>query len=409
MPVAPSALHYFGVELTGRAVYNGDGLRVKKVVPGTGETTIFAYDASNRLVAEYSTVVEPAATAKTSYLTTDHLGSPRITTDQFGQVASRRDFMPYGEEIARQNYGADSIRQKFTGYERDNETALDFAEVRMYLAPLGRFSAPDPENAGAFQSEPQSWNGYIYVGNNPVNITDPTGLVWLRNGNDLYWMDDDAYARAKDTEYFIKNYGNYEVLEYGTVVTLADGQTGMFGGLDGQQVRLLRNQEFEPILPSGVEPVTVTWERSPFQQLADGSETVLWWGRPFVYALTIPIAAPAAVPGLTAGGGSAVGGAILGLGLRAAPSIPTGVAALNQLLNSVPRWERLTSKTQGFVQGNAQQIFDGIAQGGTTIAPNVVRMADGRVVTLYNSSTNGIATIQVAGPNVEKVVVRITQ
>jgi len=32
-------------------------------------------------------------------LTTDHLGSPRITTDQFGQAASRRDFMPYGEEI----------------------------------------------------------------------------------------------------------------------------------------------------------------------------------------------------------------------------------------------------------------------------------------------------------------------
>jgi hypothetical protein len=39
-----------------------------------GETTVFVYDASNKLVAEYSTLVEPTATAKTSYLTNDHLG-----------------------------------------------------------------------------------------------------------------------------------------------------------------------------------------------------------------------------------------------------------------------------------------------------------------------------------------------
>ncbi|QYO68001.1 hypothetical protein [Leptolyngbya sp. 7M] len=47
-------------------------------------------------MAEYSTQVEPQTTAKTSYLTNDHLGSPRITTDQFGQTISRRDFMPFG-------------------------------------------------------------------------------------------------------------------------------------------------------------------------------------------------------------------------------------------------------------------------------------------------------------------------
>ncbi|MBX3295324.1 MAG: hypothetical protein KF762_06405 [Acidobacteria bacterium] len=183
MPVAPSALHYFGVELTGRAVYNGDGLRIKKVVPGTGETTIFAYDASNRLVAEYSTVVEPTATAKTSYLTTDHLGSPRITTDQFGQVASRRDFMPYGEEIARQNYGSDSVRQKFTGYERDNETKLDFAQARMHNFNRGRFSSPDPLMASAKRVLPQTWNRYTYVINNPLNLIDPSGMIWGRRSD----------------------------------------------------------------------------------------------------------------------------------------------------------------------------------------------------------------------------------
>jgi hypothetical protein len=49
--------------------------------------------------------------------------------------------MPFGEELnanvgARTtalNYssGSDDIRQKFTGYQKDSETGLDFAEARM--------------------------------------------------------------------------------------------------------------------------------------------------------------------------------------------------------------------------------------------------------------------------------------
>lgn len=180
----------------GEYFYNGDGLRIKKVVPGTGETTIFAYDASNRLVAEYSTVVEPPATAKTSYLTTDHLGSPRITTDQFGQVASRRDFMPYGEEIARQNYGADSIRQKFTTYERDGETDLDFAQERTYSQRLGRFTSADEAFADQEEADPQSWNLFVYVRNRPLSFVDPDGLGHIdANGN---WVGDEDGEYDKD-------------------------------------------------------------------------------------------------------------------------------------------------------------------------------------------------------------------
>ena len=73
-----------------------------------------------------------------SYTTTDHLGSPRVITNALGQVTSRRDFLPFGEEItpnvgsrtASLGYGtSDNIRQKFTGYQKDEETALDFAEA----------------------------------------------------------------------------------------------------------------------------------------------------------------------------------------------------------------------------------------------------------------------------------------
>ena len=42
----------------GEYFYDGDGRRVKKYVPSTGETTVFVYDAAGKQIAEYSTIVE---------------------------------------------------------------------------------------------------------------------------------------------------------------------------------------------------------------------------------------------------------------------------------------------------------------------------------------------------------------
>ena len=44
-------------------------------------------------------------------------------------------------------------------------------------APQGRFTSPDPANAGAVLNNPQSWNAYSYVWNNPLRLVDPTGLA----------------------------------------------------------------------------------------------------------------------------------------------------------------------------------------------------------------------------------------
>jgi RHS repeat-associated protein len=64
----------------------------------------------------------------------------------------------------------------FTGKERDGESGLDFFQARYYGAALGRFTSPDPMNAGADWYNPQSWNGYAYVLGNPLAMTDPSGL-----------------------------------------------------------------------------------------------------------------------------------------------------------------------------------------------------------------------------------------
>jgi RHS repeat-associated protein len=177
----------------GQYWYDGNGQRVKKYVPGTGETTIFVYDAAGKAVAEYSTLLNP--TPQVSYLTADHLGSPRINTDQNGAVVSRHDYRPFGEEIATSQrtaalgYAADNNRKQFTGYERDKETGLDFAQARMYGGNFGRFTSVDP--AASRIAAPQSHNKYVYVENNPLNSTDPTGETLVINGENANALMDE--------------------------------------------------------------------------------------------------------------------------------------------------------------------------------------------------------------------------
>jgi uncharacterized protein RhaS with RHS repeats len=138
----------------GQYRYDGDGKRVKRYVPDTGEVTVFVYSAGSQLVAEYSMEITQAPNV--SYTTADHLGSPRILTDENGATISRRDFHPFGEEIyttertAAVGYTSDDIRQKFTGNERDNESGLDFAQARYYNSIHGRRTTFDIDSC--FQS-----------------------------------------------------------------------------------------------------------------------------------------------------------------------------------------------------------------------------------------------------------------
>jgi RHS repeat-associated protein len=97
-------------------------------------------------------------------------------------VVARHDYAPYGQEIPAgvdgrtSAWGAsDNVTQRFTGQERDAETNLDFFQARYLSSGLGRFMSPDPGNAGADFTNPQSWNGYGYVLGNPLGFVDPSG------------------------------------------------------------------------------------------------------------------------------------------------------------------------------------------------------------------------------------------
>jgi RHS repeat-associated protein len=159
------------------------------------------------MVAEYST--QQSANPTVSYLTTDHLGTPRVITDKNGNVISRRDMMPFGEDLyagvgsrtgdTGQKYSSsqDDIRQKFTGYPKDKETNLDFAEARYYNNLHGRFTAVDPLLASGKSINPQTFNRYCYTSNNPVVRVDINGKDWwdvINNSSgkrQISWFDDD--------------------------------------------------------------------------------------------------------------------------------------------------------------------------------------------------------------------------
>jgi RHS repeat-associated protein len=184
----------------GTYFYDGDGKRVKKVVGA--ETTIFVYDAQGKLVAEYSNQISP--TPQVSYLTQDNLGTPRINTDANGNVIARHDYLPFGEEIdstitairnVNLNYGDDGIKNKFTGYTKDTETDLDFAQARYYKSAHGRFTSADEPFADQNESDPQTWNLYTYSRNNPIRFTDPSGKnIWDRIKNYYFY----GYAVEND-------------------------------------------------------------------------------------------------------------------------------------------------------------------------------------------------------------------
>jgi RHS repeat-associated protein len=117
----------------------------------------------------------------------DHLGSPQLVTGQDSKEMSEHDFEPFGLESNPQWQetagGFDREDPKrFTGHERDyappgelpaSTAYLDYMHARFYTPNAGRFLSVDPALGNV--SEPQSFNRYAYVADNPVLFIDPYG------------------------------------------------------------------------------------------------------------------------------------------------------------------------------------------------------------------------------------------
>lgn len=106
----------------------------------------------------------------------DRLGTRLITNPSAGSSLEQQA-LPFGTALENETTGSSSRR--FTSYDRSIVTGLDYAQNRQYDAQQGRFTQVDPIGMSAASLDnPQSLNLYNYVGNDPVNRTDPSGLFW---------------------------------------------------------------------------------------------------------------------------------------------------------------------------------------------------------------------------------------
>ncbi len=126
----------------------------------------------SRLLARRYRGDQGYADSRLQYEHPDQTGTRYVT----GLNGSNRDelVLPYGTPLDPSSNASPG----FTSYDRDPRTGLDYAVNRFYDPGLGRFLQPDPIGPLAYREmDPQSLNLYAYVGNDPVNHTDPLGLA----------------------------------------------------------------------------------------------------------------------------------------------------------------------------------------------------------------------------------------
>src|SRR5262249_49150482 len=237
--------------------YDADGNRVEKSNGSTG--TIYWYmspgivaesDLTGALKSEY-VFFDGERVARRDfpgnsvfYYFSDHLKTASVITDSAGTIKEDEDYYPWGGEL--QFVNNDSNHYKFTGKERDSETGLDYFGARYYGNWVGRFMSPDPIH---FQTDklvdPQRFNLYAYVRNNPLKFLDPKGedielsqdkkkraqelARWKslagRGGSYLY-------AKKVDGKYMLKAHQN--------------GSSGKFAGISaitGEMNKLMQNHQ----------------------------------------------------------------------------------------------------------------------------------------------------------------------
>ncbi len=215
--------------------YDGDGNRVEKSSGkyywyGAGTEILDESDTSGNFTNEYvffggkRVAMRNVSSGTIYYYEEDMLGSSR-TMVQAGQTAVcyDADFYPFGGErditnTCTQNY-------KFEGKERDTESDLDNFTARYYSSQIGRFMGPDLANTAGDLDEsgnPQSWNAYAYVRNNPLSSIDP-------NGEDCIYINIDdpgkSYSQSGDCNSDTDN----GIFVNGTVTSFTyNGATGTY-------------------------------------------------------------------------------------------------------------------------------------------------------------------------------------
>jgi len=122
------------------------------------------------LVYGFGALLSEEKASDTFYMQGDQVGSPSIITDRLGAVMGRSKNLPFGERFGQT--GEKSTR-RYTNHE-DQEGSAIYMQARTYLPAYGKFAQVDPAY-DQLKDDPETWNLYNYVTNNPATHTDPDG------------------------------------------------------------------------------------------------------------------------------------------------------------------------------------------------------------------------------------------
>jgi RHS repeat-associated protein len=163
--------------------YAGDGLRMGKTVKGKAEA--FTWDRSGPLplllrndTVSYiydplgSPLEQVSSTGMAFFYLHDQLGSTRLVSNSSGAVQLAYTYDAYGNLLGKTGTLANPFG--YAGQFTDSESELLYLRARYYDPTTAQFISRDPlvESTG---------EAYVYVGDNPLNGIDPTGLSWLSN------------------------------------------------------------------------------------------------------------------------------------------------------------------------------------------------------------------------------------
>jgi len=165
--------------ITDSYAYNGDGLRQSETTAsGTSQLTwdvsgslpLLAQDGSTSFI--YGPDGLPAeqidGSGNVLYYHHDQQGSTRALTDAYGNVVGTFSYDPYGNPTG--STGTATTPLGYDGQLTDADTGLIYLRARVYDPATGQFLTRDPLDA-------QTRQAYEYAGNDPIDMSDPSGLL----------------------------------------------------------------------------------------------------------------------------------------------------------------------------------------------------------------------------------------
>ncbi len=179
---------YSGYSL--QQTYDGDRMRVKKVENGVTQYYLRSSVFGGQVVAEINAsgvwtrgyvygarggLLAVQQTNTVFWVHEDPVTKSKRNTDTAGNITSTIELDPWGGDTGSFSNNRWQQRRMFTSYERDLNDS-DEAMHRRYNRWHSRFDQPDPYDGSYSLTDPQSFNRYAYVQNDPVNFVDPSGL-----------------------------------------------------------------------------------------------------------------------------------------------------------------------------------------------------------------------------------------